>query len=81
VNWTLLYDPDVIRYLYSLRESGANIRSAVRLLSLGIPEDARQLREDPEIWEWLEARHWIIFAVDRRGKRIYVTNVMSATVE
>jgi hypothetical protein len=42
---------------------------------MGIPDDARQLREAPEIWEWLEARHWITFIVDRDIKRIHVTDV------
>jgi hypothetical protein len=79
--WTLEYDSDVTRYLYTLRETGNNVRKAIRSLSQGIPSDARRIQDDPETWEWLEARHWITFVVDQARKWIYISDVSSATID
>jgi len=80
-NWTLEYDSEVIAHLYLLREDGVAIRQAVRSLAKGIPAEARQIQDDPETWEWLEARHWITFVIDRGKQWIYVSGVESATIE
>jgi hypothetical protein len=80
--WTVERARDVTAYLIRLRESGEVLRAAINALHAGIPEAAYQVEDDPEIWEWLEARHWITFVVDRtlNRRRIIVTNVESATV-
>jgi hypothetical protein len=79
--WTLEYDSDVTSYFYLLRELGTGLRAAVKSLASSFPADAHKIQEDPETWEWLEARHWITFVVDRDKHWIYVTNIESATVE
>jgi hypothetical protein len=51
-------------------------------LQQGIPPDAHKLQDDPEPWEWLEARHWITFVVVERNLQwLYVIDVESATIE
>lgn len=73
--WSLEYDREVVQYLVSLRESGVEIRRAIRELQNGIPDDARQIQDIPEIWEWPEARHWITFQADIGKRWIYITDV------
>ncbi|MFN8486647.1 MAG: hypothetical protein U0350_03585 [Caldilineaceae bacterium] len=80
--WTVRRARHVVAYLISLREAGEDLRLAINSLHLGPPEDAHKLQDDPETWEWLEARHWITFVVaDRNQKWLYVTDVESVTVE
>ena len=75
--WTLIRHPDVVKYLYELRESGSDLRGAIKSLGDGIPEDARNLVESPETWEWPEAKHWITFIVDRERMTITISEVSS----
>ncbi len=81
MTWTLEYAQSVARYLIDLRESGADVRKAIRSLAQGIPEEAQQIQEQPETWKWLEARHWITFIVDHSRHWIYISHVESATIE
>lgn len=78
--WTLGREYGVTAYLIGLREAGVEVRAAVSSLQRGIPEDADKVQDEPETWRWLEARHWIVFTVDRSRKWIKVTLVESATV-
>ena len=73
--WSLEYDREVVQYLVSLRESGSEIRKAIKSLQHGIPDDARKVQDVPETWEWPEARHWITIKVDRERKWIYIADV------
>ena len=80
--WTVRRARHVVAYLIELREQGAELRQAVHSLHLGIPEDAHKVADEPETWEWLEARHWITFVIaDRNQRWLYVTDVESATIE
>jgi len=81
--WTVERVRKVTAYLVELRETGTDLRAAVKSLQEGIPADAYKIQEEPESWQWLEARHWITFVVDRtpNRRRIIVTVVESATVE
>jgi hypothetical protein len=79
--WTVARVRKVTTYLVELRESGTDIRAAIRSLQQGIPADAYLIQEDPETYQWLEARHWITFVADRARRWIYVTVVESATEE
>jgi hypothetical protein len=81
--WTVERARHVTAYLIGLRESGAALRAAINALHAGVPENAYQVTDEPEMWEWLEARHWITFVVSRTPNRrtITVTHVESATVE
>ncbi len=73
----------VAAYLIELREAGTDLRAAIKKLQQGIPEDAYQTQEEPETWQWIEARHWITFVVDRtpNRRRIIVTVVASTDEE
>jgi len=77
--WSLKYDREVVQYLIGLRESGVEIRRAIRTLQKGIPEDARKIQNIPEMWEWPEAHHWITFQVDSMSKWIYVADISEMT--
>ena len=73
--WSLQYDREVVQYLVGLRESGVEIRRAVKSLQSGTPDDARKLKDIPETWEWPEAKHWIIFTVDVSRKSMSIIDV------
>ncbi|MEM7129352.1 MAG: hypothetical protein AAF702_23675 [Chloroflexota bacterium] len=73
--WTLEYDKEVVQYLIGLRESGGEIRKVIKSLQNSFPEDAQKIQDIPETWEWLEARHWITFEIDRAKKWIYIADV------
>lgn len=79
--WTVERCLSVVHHLIGLREAGADLRRAIESLHQGVPEDARKLQDDPETWEWLEARYWITFVADRNRRWILVTDLESATVE
>jgi hypothetical protein len=96
--WNIERARTVTAYLIQLREEGEALREAISLLQEGVPQDAylletneelravmATLREgvELEVWEWIEAQHWIVFFVDRTPNRrwIYVADVESATVE
>ncbi len=79
--WTLEIDRQVAGYLYLLREEGHELRNALHSLSANpFPHDAQIIQDEPETWEWLEARHWILYVVDRPKHWICVTVIESATV-
>lgn len=81
--WVVTRLPEITAYTIELREAGTELRAAINALHKGIPQDAYKTAEEPETWEWLEARYWITFIVDRtpNRKRIIVTVVESATEE
>jgi hypothetical protein len=79
--WAVERKRSVVQYLISLREAGREIRAAINSLHMGIPEDAHKIQDNPETWEWLEARHWITLLVEQDRRWIYVTDVESATIE
>jgi hypothetical protein len=79
--WTIFRHQEVNRYLISLREAGEEIRAAVRSLENGIPADAWKKGENPETWEWIEARHYITFVIlDDEKRWLGVTAVEPITV-
>jgi len=82
-DWVVARSSVATAYLVGLREEGRALRQAIHSLQRGIPEDAYQIQEEPETWEWLEARHWITFIVDRIPNRrtIQIIYIESATVE
>lgn len=79
--WTLIRFRDVVSYLYSLRDAGSELRAAIQSLEHGIPEDAEKIQEEPELpetselWEWLQAYHWITFIVDHEARDITIIGV------
>lgn len=79
--WMVLRLPEVTAYTIELRDAGAALRAAINSLHTGVPQAAYKTQDAPETWEWLEARHWLTFVVDRtpNRKRIIVTVVESAT--
>lgn len=79
--WTVERRRSVVHHLIHLREEGVDLRRAIESLHHGVPEDARMLQDAPETWEWLEARHWITFVVDRDRRWILVTDIESAAIE
>jgi hypothetical protein len=80
--WMIQRARSVVAYLIALREHGEELRQAIQSLQQGIPPDAHKIQDEPETWEWLEARHWIIFViVDHNLRWLAVTDVESATVE
>ena len=79
--WTVERKRSVVVYFIQLREAGADLRSAINTLSAGIPADAYKIKDYPETWQWLEARHWITFVVDHEKHWLSVTLVESATVD
>lgn len=80
-SWTVERVQAVVAYLIALREAGVEVRAAVNRLTHGIPSDAYQISDTPETWQWIEARHWITFTVDRNRRWIIVTVVQSTTLE
>jgi hypothetical protein len=70
--WTVERVRKVTADLVELREAGTDLRAAINLLHQGIPEDAYKIQEEPETWQWLEARHWITFVVNRTPNRRWI---------
>jgi hypothetical protein len=85
VRWDVRKHPTVIAYVNRV-DAPSELNAAIARLFAGIPDDAKHLytRSDAiEVWEWLEARHWITFTVDRTVNRqtIRVVEIESATEE
>lgn len=83
MRWDVRKHPTVIAYVNRV-DAPPDLNAAISRLFDGIPDDARHLhtRQDgTEVWQWLEARHWIVFTVDRTVNRrtIRVVEVESAT--
>lgn len=74
-NWRVHLHPDIVRYLYELREQGTSIRQAIaEIAASGPPVDARETtRVGFSIW--IEAKHWITFRVEVEVGAIYITGV------
>jgi hypothetical protein len=71
MRWDIRKHPAVIAYVNRV-DAPPELNAAIARLFDGIPDDARQLhaRQDGiEVWEWLAARHSIIFTVDRTVNR------------
>jgi hypothetical protein len=85
MRWNVRKHPAVIAYVNRIDAPPA-LNAALARLFDGVPADARHLhtRQDGvEVWEWLEARYWIISTVDRTVNRrtIRVVEIESATVD
>ena len=83
MHWDVRRHQTVTTYLNRV-DAPPGLNEAISRLFDGIPDDARHLhtRQDGvEVWEWLEARHWIVFTVDRTVNRrtIRITEIESAT--
>jgi hypothetical protein len=83
MRWDVRKHPTVIAYVNRI-DAPKELNSAIARLFAGIPDDAKLLhtrKDGIEVWEWLEARHWIIFTVDRTVNRrtIRVIEVESST--
>lgn len=73
--WRVQLHPNVIRYLYDLREQGMEIRQAIAELATGgPPADARETTR-VGFYLWIEARHWITFRLEMENRAIYITSV------
>jgi hypothetical protein len=71
MHWDVRKHPAVTAYVNRI-EAPPGLNEAISRLFEGIPEDARHLhtRQDGiEVWQWLEARHLIVFTVDRTVNR------------
>lgn len=74
MNWRVHLHPEVIRYLYGLREEGVALRAAIGVLRSGPPLDARETTR-VGFYLWIEARHWIVFRVEVANRAVYVVAV------
>lgn len=85
MRWDVRKHPTVIAYVNRV-DAPPELNAAIARLFDGVPGDAKHLYTRPdgiEVWEWLEARHWITITVDRTVNRrtIRVVEVESATEE